>query len=243
VRNRNVWMVYRHSIVDWVAHLPDPVVRRRDAVMDWVQHVCDLGTEHAIYDVLETRGKPRYQHNDGDGGWPAFVRRHWTPRHTTAVPLFPGGGAALTEDGRVRVASTVAAFEGDEIVERPVWDLGARLAEVRSDLALPPLAVTPVRLDEVWPSDGGVSVYVSLSTDLFQPWVSGHATDGAPPDADEDLPFDNTALAQRHTPRLNAFIRGIASSVEALGGEWAFEPNPKDRTLRDVQERGIRLSA
>jgi hypothetical protein len=34
--------------------------------------------------------------------------------------------------------------------------------------------------------------------------------------------YDNRALAERHTPRLNAFLGGVRKSVVARGGTWKF---------------------
>ena len=64
-----------------------------------------------------------------------------------------------------------------------------------------------------------VRIEIRLDTDIWFPSVMGFDEPlpdvGDPPDS-----YDNRALAERHTPRLNAFLDAAAREVAAIGGRW-----------------------
>jgi len=112
----------------------------------------------------------------------------------------------------------LAFYRGDRIVEEEVVDVGVLLQELRPDHdrsvtgSAPPVEVRgkPVRVD----SAKEVFVEITLPTDIWFPRVMGME------DEYNLEPYDNSALAQLHTPRLNAFLREVRDKTLALGGRW-----------------------
>jgi hypothetical protein len=128
--------------------------------------------------------------------------------------LFPSTGFS-----QARVSVRTAP---DRIEERTVGDLRPELLALEPSLnprnvpRAEPLTIWgPLSLDRDWP------IYISVTpyTDLWFPYVVNVFDDS-------DEPFhlwDNRALANRHTPRLNNFIAETRERVLALGGTWEHE--------------------
>ena len=54
--------------------------------------------------------------------------------------------------------------------------------------------------------------------------------------------MDNSALAARHTPRLNRFIQTLRDAILELGGTWSFDRTDTDsRYLPMLHEGGVNL--
>jgi hypothetical protein len=66
-----------------------------------------------------------------------------------------------------------------------------------------------------------VAVYLGIHSDIWFPWVYGSAH----PDADHRRMFDNRELANRHTPRLNAFLGEVAAAARRIGGSFGVWPD------------------
>ncbi len=87
-----------------------------------------------------------------------------------------------------------------------------------------------------------VCVQIRLDTDIWFSYVMGMIEEvdeeGHKPDW-----FYNDPLAQRHTPRLNAFLRELRELTLALGGQWTqLEVDPVAENYEDMwDEHGIQL--
>jgi hypothetical protein len=158
------------------------------------------------------------------------------------VNLFPGGGPTLQIGGRLRMPARLAYYRGDRIVEEDVEDLGRLLEAI-----LPPEPVTEriewqystpaIDLDCSCRQQRGPAVpprdpltgSLGFHTDIWLPRVlglelgdAGGRLDPVHPARGRDRMMDNSALAARHTPRLNRFIQTLREAVQDLGGTWEF---------------------
>jgi hypothetical protein len=129
-------------------------------------------------------------------------------------------------------AARVSVFGRAGIEERSVRNLGAELLALRPELPhvpeVPALSVSGALC-------GSDPPYVTLAlyTDIWFPRVIGI-------DGDDVRFYDNSPLAERHTPRLNRFLAGVRDAAAALGAEWSYEVNNR-RYEDQVADTGIIL--
>jgi hypothetical protein len=92
----------------------------------------------------------------------------------------------------------------------PVRITGRRYAGIRTGV---PVDNRPNRLP--------VALLIHIQSDIWFPWVYGSAH----PEADHIRMFDNRELANRHTPRLNAFLGEVAAAARGAGGRFEIWPD------------------
>ena len=70
-----------------------------------------------------------------------------------------------------------------------------------------------------------VRVSIQLETDIWFPRVLGFLDreEESDPRRGPDDMYDNSALAARHTPRLNRFIASVREAALDLGAQWELE--------------------
>lgn len=152
------------------------------------------------------------------------------------------------------VETDLAWFDAsDSLVEGGVKDLGALLASLEPRpnsitdsaryLGEPPVALMGgyVRYLENSPSPRpkhGETFNIALHSDIWLPFVSGFAH----PSWDGERWFDNRALAERHTPRLNELLTTVGRIVAEAGCRWYLD---KDAVAKNylpwLSNEGIRL--
>lgn len=249
---RNLWIQPDWPFVTWVADL-DALRADPEGLLGFVDDVLALGEQTRILEVVEA---PAVGYRRGDGDLSAVLRREWADRR--AVDLFAFTDAAMAP-GAPR-SSTVRAWLAfydahDELTESWVTDAGALLASlepVPGSIAAPLSAhMPPVRV--TGPSvpfageppvaqrraDRPLAVRFELHSDIWFPWVFGSAH----PEADHLRMFDNRALAEKHTPRLNRFLAGVAQSARSRGGTWEVDPDATgDAAVEWVEDTGIDLA-
>jgi hypothetical protein len=147
--------------------------------------------------------------------------------------------------GTVAPMTRVSVFGPSGIEDRVIADVRNTLLELRPDLersSVPhatALAVDgPLFLDR----KGPVEVSLSIHTDLWFSRVVGIHDDSD----DDDGPlqwFDNSALAARHTPRLNRFLAEVREAAAALGGAWSHDASSNRYYTDTVDDSGIRLDS
>ena len=143
--------------------------------------------------------------------------------------------------GEVVPAARVSMFGSSGIEDRIVRDLRHELLTSRPDLdadSVPhgsALSISgPLFLDR----DGPVEVAISIDTDIWFPRVIDiHGISG---DIVNEW-YDNTALATRHTPRLNRFLSTVRERAAALGARWSYEATHNKNYAGMVSESGIAL--
>jgi len=204
-RERNHWITFvAHTVVGWVAVLPPP---RGDAeaAIRFGARLVNAGKRHAVWD-------PEAFATAAD-----FERRAWrAARERERIALLFRG-----TDGTAATPARLAFYRDDRIVEEMVTDVGALLRALRPGRpastirSTPPLVVTGASI--AIEHDAEVRVEVRLDTDIWFPRVIGFAE---PPGDGDDAAYDNRGLAERHTPRLNAFLAELAAEATAIGGRW-----------------------
>jgi hypothetical protein len=227
---RNHWITFvGHTVVGWQAVLPPP---RGDATgaVRFGAALVDAGKRHAVWDT---------QAFASGAAFAEHVRVAATERGRIPMQLRGVTGDAAT-------MARLAVYRDDQIVEEDVADVGALLASLRSGRPSSTTRGTPavvvlgpsIALDHA----GELRIEIRLDTDIWFPSVMGFdepiPDDGDPPDS-----YDNRALAERHTPRLNAFLGEVAREVTTLGGRWeVLDVGGIARNYRDQwDEHGIRL--
>lgn len=220
---RNRWIVYEDAVLSWHADLP-----RHDhaALTRWQRTALRLGAQLRVYrvDSVEEIGFDRTVHGPLD----AFL---------DAYPSWDDGVLLFDRTHRATSLLAVADAAG-EIIEREVADLGEVLAAAPHEAAVrrrPPLLISAAleRSDMV-------GVTISTYSDVWLPWVSARFEGSA----DIEDFADNTALAARHTPRLNTLLARLRAATVDAGGVWALDRTDSDRDLLfEVDDGGVLLAA
>lgn len=252
---RNLWIQTENAFATWIADLT-ALRDRPDDLVALAEVILDAGARHAVFTPVEV---PNLDLRRGQG--PAVaerVRARW--RDQRAVDLFAFTDAAMQPGapGSSTVEATMAWYAADDrLVEGAVADLGAVLRALEPvpgsipdgfTTPYPPVRITGPELiyDEarttlVEPSvRRAANVRIAIHADIWFPFVFGSAH----PDADHRRMFDNRELAQRHTPRLNAFLIEVGDQVVKAGGAWRVD---EDETGTNaalwLDERGILVDA
>jgi hypothetical protein len=213
----NYWIATGESQAGWIADLGPPDDPER--LLTWLEAVLAAGEAHAVHRVRA--GAPPAER----------IRRRWQEEGVLDVGHFaaPEGvadGATLPAAARLAWADRSGV-----VVEGEVDDAGVLLRSLRPDgvarfprsmLDCPPLELRGTLVDvrhperSRWPyQQGRVIVGVVTRTDIWSPWVPGLLA--------SDLAGgwqDNRPLAERHTPRLNAFLAAARAATDAAGGTW-----------------------
>lgn len=232
--DRNHWITFpNYRVIAWGAILPPPR-GAPDAHVRFAKTVVDAGKRHGVWDAQRL---PRPTQFDATKTtFDAYVRA--SVETDGRIPLLEIGadrpGETLWTPGRV------AFYRDDHIVEEEVGNIGELLRTLRPGRETAARSAAPVTIQGVTQlvaSTREATITIRLDTDIWFPRVIGLAE----PDAAES--YDNRALAERHTPRLNAFIRDVRAITLEIGGRWEKrEPDSFGANYADQwDETGIRL--
>ncbi|MEO8706739.1 MAG: hypothetical protein ABI867_42325, partial [Kofleriaceae bacterium] len=196
--NRNHWITFvGHTVVGWEAVLPDA-----EAAIRVGMQLVESGKRHAVWDTSYWPSAADFE---------THVRTAVRERGQLPI-LFHG------PDGLAATTARLALYRGDELVEETVADVGELLRELRAgrlaSIAGSTLAVVVRGFSVPVDHPEQLRISVRLDTDIWFPTVMGFD------EVDEREDYDNRALAERHTPRLNAFLHEVATTVTGLGGDW-----------------------
>ena len=107
----------------------------------------------------------------------------------------------------------------------------------------PPLAIEGPLLDTRNPIEsqwedpaGSVRVRLRVYSNIWLPRVKGFLE---PEPFDPDERYDNSPLASRHTPRLNAFLRQVAEATSARGGAFHVHRDMTSAEPLDLTADGL----
>ncbi|HEY4242133.1 MAG TPA: hypothetical protein VGM88_20080 [Kofleriaceae bacterium] len=190
---KNRWTQTQATVAEWRGRL----ARVPDDLVALVEEIDQAGRE------LETRIAP----------WRRDVRGEIA--ETGRVEVFPCGVAAS------RIAHYDANGQTVETYETSMGALIARLGRAMDGwtddeghraaaLRFAPLE-TRSGTTVIGQRDQTVSVTIAIHTDIWMPFVFA-----------QGRYHDNRALAQRHTPRLNEYLRRVAASFEHRGGAFGL---------------------
>ncbi|NPD28919.1 hypothetical protein [Corallococcus exiguus] len=244
----NHWFSGR-TCAAWAGRLPPGAGPER--LLGMARAILEAGAREQVWRVLETPGAHAFRAAPGFT-YADHLERLW--REQGLLLLLPGShGAAPTEAGVWRAAARLAWLDEDDTVhEGDVEDVGLLLRRLRPDHAedaerymarVPPVSLwAPLPRSGV-AAGGPLTVHLELETDIWFPRVVGmmedEYADDLPPEADGL--YDNRALAERHTPRLNRFIDAVREQVLAEGGAWSTAETTMPRYAPMYDEQGIHL--
>lgn len=254
--DRNYWATYKHWLILWEGELPPPSKLGMERVFEFTRRVLGVAEREQVMHVIESPTPWSFKLT-GSETWFDYVRERFEQKGH--VILFPGGGGPTHQTGsRLRIPARLAYFKGADIVEEEVEDPGLLLRSLQAQESyIGRYSTTPIVLrgysrsgedrapgkppsDKVW-------ISLSLYTDIWFPRVIGlnaeeDIFDGVHPARSRDQLMDNSALAARHTPRLNRFIQHLREAVLDLGGTWSFDRKETDyRYLPMIHDGGIIL--
>jgi len=260
--DKNYWATYRDSIAFWGGKLPPPGKLGVERVFEFARHILDTAEREQIMRLIFVPDSPAA--TKGGSTWLEIIRARF--EREGRLKLFPSHGPPHDWlGGRLRKPARLAYYKGDQIVEEDVDDVGhleksvvtARGGDpygIRSTLPIvlagsahnePDQPLSPGR-----PPTREISIYLSLYTDIWFPRVVGlDVGDDAGRDPEIRHPargrdglMDNSALAARHTPRLNRFIETLRDAILELGGTWELDRSgAQDAYLPVLHNGGILL--
>lgn len=254
---RNVWIQTEHAFATWVADLTVARTRPRE-LLDAVTAIVAAGARHRVFRPIALPALGLDRIGDGDGVLAKRLATEWSERGVVDAFGFTGAAMAPGAPDSSTVEADVAWFDRDDaLVETATADLGAVLRALEPvpgsigdgfTVPFPPLRITGPRLpyDSAPPELAAsqarrpIQLRFAIHSDVWMPYVFGSAH----PLADHQRHFDNRALAAVHTPRLNAFLRDVATVVDRAGGGWQVDlDDTSTDAARWVDARGIQLDA
>jgi hypothetical protein len=260
VTDRNYWATYRDSIATWYGQLPPPGKLGMERVFEFARHILEAAEREQVMRLIFVPARPMAQ-NEKVPTWLELMRARFEQEGD--LSLFPFGIPHETLGGHFRQPARLAYYQGDRIIEQDVDDVGALEKSVVTARGGDPYGI---RYTEPFVLGGGshnepdqplspgrpptreIRMYLSLYTDIWFPRVVGlDVGDDAGRDPEARHParggdglMDNSALAARHTPRLNRFIEALRDAILELGGTWGDpDVSPSDKPM--VHRGGILL--
>lgn len=236
MNERNHWITFPNfDVIRWAGFLPAPR-GNPEALIQFGRTLVDAGKRHLVWDAQRLPGATRF--DSREQSYEAYLRDAVRLRQRIPLPQDVRPGGDLWTPARL------AFYRGDEIVEEEVGNVGELLRNLRPDKSISgarstsPICISAgsVPVDH----EQEVVVVFRLETDIWCPRVVGLDEPG-----EDEIPesYDNRALAEIHTPRLNAFIRDVRAATLAAGGRWeTWEPDGFGMNYIDQwDEFGIRL--
>jgi len=260
VTDRNYWATYRDRITLWGGDLPPPGNLGMKRVFEFARHILDTAEREQVMRLILVPDSPAAT-KDGLT-WFEIIRARF--EREGSLKLFPSHGPPREWlGGRLRKPARLAYYQGDRIVEEDVDDVGnlekavvtARGGDPHGIRSTLPIVLGGYARDEEGEAPGRpptreLPIYVALYTDIWFPRVVGlDIGDDAGRDPEvrhrargRDGLMDNSALAARHTPRLNRFIETLRAAILELGGTWD-EPDADPSYKPMVHSGGILLDS
>ncbi len=238
----NHFATFVHTcIARWGAFLPAPC-GNCDALIHFGTQLVEAGTRHQVYRLVRMPAQEPYDAREGD--FESYLRSQVKRRGL--VPLFPQD---VRPGNSCWAPARLAFYRDTGPVEEEVGDVGGLLRELRPECVETRLMfmraaapVTVLGMAVAVDSTQEVRVQIRIDTDIWFSYVMGMlevpGEDGVKPEW-----FYNDPLAQRHTPRLNAFLNDLRTLTLTLGGRWTqLEVDPAGENYADMwDEHGIQL--
>jgi hypothetical protein len=228
---RNNWHTNDAELLVWELELP---VRPRDpAFRRWERAVLDSGEVHAVYRVQAATGRAGLldYRRDRDGYLGDVLDAHpellAPPDHPDEL-IFAADLRAATRLAYVDTHDQIREAEASYLSSLPELKVHSWIREGK-----PPLEfMAGAESDHVW-------ITLSSFSTVWLPW---EPNTGINADLLKGALLDNRPLAERHTPRLNAFLADIGRAAREAGGWLRL-----DRTatypeyLSFLHDQGVRL--
>ena len=233
---KNLWIQTENAFVTWRADFT-AIATHPAKILDVVRSILASGAVHRMFDVVEAPLIGYMRDRDDALG---NVLGQLLERDRTLDLFGFTGGAMLPDHPRSSMVETTLSYydRDDKLVEGAVTDLGALLESLQPVPGsispglrrhYPAVRITGRRYKDVRegvPIDNSphpmrIVAFFTIHSDIWFPWVFGSAH----PQRDHIRMFDNRELANRHTPRLNAFLGEVADAVRGAGGTFCARPD------------------
>lgn len=244
----NRWIAGKNSIVEWLIELPALSSQAGlNQSLEFAKGLILAGEREHVFRLIQTKQPNPFKANSGMS-YVDYLRKIAT--ETGILPLFNNG--LYTDrwlEDELQAPGSVCYYSQDgKAVEAEVNNLGELLKQLRPQdqeeylsymWPVPPITVRgsvfKIQSDvEPW-------LLISLFTDIWFPKVIGLMEEERPYPDPKSL-FDNSELANCHTPRLNRFLGEVRRLVLELGGTWKLEQAPTYTAYHSmVSEAGILL--
>lgn len=252
---RNLFIQVEQPFATWCADLTS-IAGSPERVLEVVVATLEAGERHEVFIPVAAPRIDFVRVRDGD--LTSTLRRSFAQTLTVDAFAFTGAAMLPEHPSSSHVTARLSMYDADDhIVERITADLGLPLRALEPvpgaigegfTRPFPAVRITGPRLVYTRTKDGyalatprrSTTLSVALHSDIWFPFVFGSAH----PLADHVRMFDNRALASRHTPRLNAFVREVSGAVVAAGGVWRVDEDETGGNARLwLDEHGILLDA
>jgi hypothetical protein len=235
---RNLWISKDQPVVAWVADLTSAVREDPDSIALFVDTVLAAGEAQRVLEIHEVVSLGFA--DDDQGRFADWLKQ----QRTTAPDL-------LSELGGVRVSAELAFFnKAGRLIESPVQRLDRVLGREEPFPGAfdglmqnhPPVVLEGSSKETMGAVQAGdwdrrVTLRIVLHSDIWFPWINGVNH----PLCDYKRSFDNRLLAERHTPRLNAFLGAVADAARAAGGTFGLDKDCTNVRPEYVSDSGIVL--
>ncbi len=236
----NLWVQTEGPYVTWIADLGTTVRQDPARLSSFVEAVIAAGEQTGAMRILQARSLQYFREEHGE--LIPFLRQRWSAQ---------GGPELFGDMDGLEVDSSVAWFDDSgRLFECPTSRL-ERILEMDepNDWILdgfkepwPPIRIFGATAEDIREAQAGdwdipIRLQISLHSDIWFPWV--HAL--CHPLHTRGRQFDNRVLAERHTPRLNAFLEAVGAAAEAAGGTFGLDPDQCGVAPHTVTDRGIVL--
>jgi hypothetical protein len=244
----NLWIQKEQPTATWVADLTVPVQNDPQCLIQFMEEVIAAGEETEIMRIMsiDSIGYARWTSeiagNALETPFIDFLRKQWSTQNS---PDLIGSMWGVTihskmawfdQSSRVTegyIGHLETILEGDE----PYPGATDGFREPWPNITLWGADSKRVQEAHSGTCDLPIQLRFQLHSDIWFPWIYGVCH----PSSNHGHKFDNRLLAERHTPRLNAFFKKVAKASEAVGGTFGLDIDECFVSPDTINDQGIIL--
>lgn len=223
-----------------------------DDLKEFVAQVVQASQKHQI---AEVKAAPGY------GKFPDYIARpdysyidyiEEIVQQAGIFPFFQTYSASLSNN---LIETKICYYNKKGNIEaQAVTNLGRLLREIHPELSerehgdvltanLPPVTITctPLEVQDGMIKNDWFTLNLGLNSDIWFPKIYGLLENDSIERKYRNMPYDNSALANCHTARLNQFLLAVRQATLDIGATWGSAPNLASKTRDMVTEAGIKL--
>ena len=237
----NLWVQWHLPFATWRVDLRDAGRRNPEELRQFAAAILRAGEESGAMRIVQL---PQHGYRrEEDGPILPHLEQRWQAL---------GGPDLFSDTQGMIVESQVAWLDGTgRLFDTPVKHLELILEmDEPVEGALdgfrephPPVAISGPswsviqRASQGLPT-GPLELEITLYSDIWFPWIAGMGH----PLADHVRKFDNRVLAEKHTPRLNAFLREVHRAAVTIGSRLQLDRDECRVRPEYVSDQGVELN-
>ena len=237
----NLWVQWHLPFATWRVDLRDAGRRNPEELRQFASAILRAGEESGAMRIVQF---PQHSYRrEDDGSLLPHLEQRWKAL---------GGPDLFSDTQGMIVESQVAWLDGTgRLFDTPVKHLELILEmDEPVEGALdgfrephPPVAISGPswsviqRASQGLPT-GPLELEITLYSDIWFPWIAGMGH----PLADHVRKFDNRVLAEKHTPRLNAFLREVHRAAVTIGSRLQLDRDECRVRPEYVSDQGVELN-